>query len=393
MSVQTAQVPCVFGKWVQICEYRADRQSLIVQVSRGKAILAFATAAPTVLADSGNVPIGLVVFGPIPENESLFRLSRQLDGELVIQSWFAWMDIGADSYGVAAFGVAGYGQALTIPQGVAKLTDVWLWGGNGVGGGSSAPAAIGGGGGGGGEFARTGPLTVAPGDVWGINVGEIGDATFLVDPTGTIIAQANGGVTGQDGLAGGAGGAGGSGGIGLQTFSGGNGGNSDLLGNGGGGGGAAGNGGAGTNGAGPVPGAGGGLASVAIQTPNGVVANALITGKGANGSPGAATGNNATPSIYVAGGGGGAGTGGSQASPVPGGAIIAFFPQFNDAPVVTVLEAWGCLPECPLIAPGSTPGHSPSYFDVTLPKLSPDAVAALSDLNKRIQAAGPGEGD
>lgn len=196
---------------------------------------------------------------------------------------------------VAQVFMAGINQTWTVPNGVVRLNDIYVWGSGGNSGASGA--VLGGGGGGGGGFARTGGLTVVPGTTFAINVDSAGNGSqsTVADATATTIATATSGITPVLNAAG----VQGFGTVGIEITQGGAGdASTGLAGTGAGGGGAGGRTTNGTAGAGAVGGAGGGIAGLGGYGVGGgggngsvlTVAGVAGTGPGGGGGGGGKTG-------------------------------------------------------------------------------------------------------
>lgn len=206
-------------------------------------------------------------------------------------------------------------QSYTIPPDITSIT-VRAWGGGGGGGGGNNASALRGGGGG--AYSQI-TLTVAPGNVYTITVGDGGISTSNPGGTGgdtsfsrsgTTYVLAKGGIgggsaTGLGGLA--------SAGIGTTKYSGGNGG-SGGGGNGGGGGGSAGSSGAGGAGGAGVFGSGGSGGVAGAGTPGGAAGGAGGTrgflggaGAGTAGAAPGAGGGGRSSSLFTSNTAGGAG--------------------------------------------------------------------------------------
>lgn len=189
----------------------------------------------------------------------------------------------------------------TAPAGVTSVTaDVWAGGG---GGGQGSGGGAGAGGGGGGAFSEQTNVTVIPGNVYNLTVGQGGIGQPFAGPVGngadsmflsssTVLAKGGSGGSSGSGSSGGLA----SGGIGTTKHSGGNGGSDGSVnGSGGGGGGGAGttaDGGVGADASGTSGGAGGTGGSVG-------------GGKGGDGSTGSGLNNAATKGGGATGPGGG----------------------------------------------------------------------------------------
>lgn len=90
MPVQTAFVPMVSERFVPLCEYREDRTALMFQLTQGVAMLAFDTSGPLVPSVVGPVPCALWHSVDTGNGPGTFRLSKAIDGDLVKQAWYGW---------------------------------------------------------------------------------------------------------------------------------------------------------------------------------------------------------------------------------------------------------------------------------------------------------------
>jgi hypothetical protein len=79
------------GEWTQLCELRPTRQALLVQLIGGIAILGINTNGPSENTDFGEMPAGVFHSVDNGDGPGLFRLSAEIDGDLVQQQWSAWV--------------------------------------------------------------------------------------------------------------------------------------------------------------------------------------------------------------------------------------------------------------------------------------------------------------
>lgn len=246
---------------------------------------------------------------------SLLTTSIELLPQNRLRKAIALSPVAGGVGGAAAITAAVFGpQSATIwnvPAGVTSIIDIYGWGAGGNSG--AAGAVLGGGGGGGGGFSTSGPLTVAPGQPYSVQVGAGGSSTKTVvkNYAGTTIVSATEGSTPVLDAAG----AGGTAGTGTIAVAGGNGAAATALGGtGGGGGGGGGNDAAGSAAAGSVAGAGGGAST--------------ISGYGAGGSGGTGQLTTVTGAAggLFGGGGGGPGNNGAAAGAGAPGVCVIFYP-------------------------------------------------------------------
>jgi hypothetical protein len=385
MPAQTQFVQLAFGQWVQICEYRESRQSLMVQLLGGAAILGFNTNAPTQIFDLGTFPCGIWHSMESGNGPGLFNLSRVVDGELVKQAWFAWIPAAVPA--ITTVAVAG-GGTIRIPVGVTSaLLTVTGGGGPGLPLGAPIPNGFTGGGGGGGATAQT-DLAVSAGDVLTYSVGAggtttggggglpIGGQNSFVSNTGFLPTSVSEGANAEGGGVPGSVGTGGQGGqvvncVGDTATAGGNGGMGvqvtaiNQIGGGGGGGGGW------TVSDTPTGG------SVGGDTDNTGVAGAGGAFGGGDGSSINAGGPYVDGVAGVNGGGGG-GAGADLTVPDKSNAasggdgwimIELDPPPSTTPPTITVIEAFD-----------ETQEEERRYIDVTLPMLSRPAQEALNEL-------------
>lgn len=382
MAVNTQWVTCALSQWTQVCELRPTRKALILQLSDGIGVFAYATNGPMVAYNGQEVPAGLpqqVGSGAVLNSGSCLaptrlELSRELHGDMVEQAWYAWILPGGTGPQFVQFFASG---TWTVPDGVTSVT-LYAYGAGGGSYSGSGHASEGTGGGGGGAAAVT-TLTVSSGDVITVNVSAGGlangagpaVATWASNTGIAPVGVADGvladfGTDGANGVLGGTGGlvancvgdtafAGGDGGVAGAGFSGqytggGGGGGNSYLNNGG----QAGMAGLGQNGV-----YGGGV--------NGGNAGSLSPIGPADGQPGSNGGPN----------GGGGGGGGATILPVGpvygtganggnGYVEIDYIGPADAGIVVTVIESFDVADQSP-----------PEMFTVPLPTLSPEAIADL----------------
>lgn len=330
-------------------------------------------------------------------NPTSLYLDRRSHGELVWQSWYAWVEEGegtpprippiSSTVDIQTFSpLAPRFVTVPIPFGTQSAV-LKVSGMGGVGArGSNAGMTTGGGGGGG--AAAMSVVPISSGDIITASLSFVGQRNWVSlsgsDPSTPDVGAAA--MSGQDAVpndtvgsspAGGAGGLG-AGSVGQQTRNGGNGYNGvsvtigPILRGGGGGGGAAEPGvGTGTNGqAGGVGGnEGGGAGGVAFGGVTGLDGQANTGGGGGGGAP--------FPPFPQ-------GNGGLQGA---GRIQVGFSNEPADnytdtVPVVTVIEYYRPPPP-----PPDDQSSRLSTFNVGLPRLSPDAILALRDLLRRVQGS------
>lgn len=210
----------------------------------------------------------------------------------------------------AAVFAAGVGQAWVVPAGVMQVFGMYCWGSGGSGG--AAGLVLGGGGGGGGGFDASGPLTVAPGSTFTVDVDAGGTVSFsrVRNPALVDVVKATSGTSGLLDVNG----TGGGGVTGYSPQTGGAGfaatGTAPV---GGGGGGGAGSFGGGSAGAGTAGGAGGGAATL------------LGYGPGGGGGAGNNTSGGGDPGAIAGGGGGGGSVGGTASGTGADGLVVIFY--------------------------------------------------------------------
>ncbi len=174
---------------MQICEYRELRQSLMVQVMVGVCVLGFRISGPQAGTDFGVVPAGVLLSMDQGNGPGVFRLSRQLDGDMVIQAWFAWVVPASLSGGtVVQFTASG---TWTAPASVfSVLAECVGGGGGGWDGFYSLVTQNGGGAGGSGAYGNS-TIAVTPGNTYTVTVGASGLANGAGVPTASWFSNTN----------------------------------------------------------------------------------------------------------------------------------------------------------------------------------------------------------
>lgn len=378
MPTQTSFIECVPGQWVQICEYRESRKSLMVQLLGGAAILGYRTNSPVVANSFGDMVAGLwhsMEFGAGP---AIFRINRELDGDCVTQAWFAWLvniNVTAETFESAG------GGTTTAPANAVTATIECVAGGGGGTGGIHGIGLVGGGGGGGGGSYATTSLSVNPGDTLTYHVGA-GGISFTSDAedswmsnTGVAPLSVSEGCLAAFGKYSGNSIFGGAGGLVADCIA-----DSAMAG---------GSGGRGRN---PVPGGGGGgggggydVGSAIVQATNGQDATVFppqipvdggAFGGGMGGSSVSPASPDGTDGTGSGGGGGGDAWNGSTAGGNPGngsdGWIRVSFSVgvIQPTPVITVIDTFD----------EAKPPEDDAKINVNLPRLSKGAVKALHKL-------------
>ena len=187
MAVNTQWVTCALSQWTQVCELRPTRKALILQLSDGIGVFAYATNGPMVAYNGQEVPAGLpqqVGSGAVLDSGSCLaptrlELSRELHGELVELAWYAWILPGGTGPQFLQFFASG---TWTVPDGVTSAT-LYAYGAGGGSYSGSSHVNEGTGGGGGGAAAVT-TLTVSGGDMITVSVSAGG----LADGAGSAVA-------------------------------------------------------------------------------------------------------------------------------------------------------------------------------------------------------------
>lgn len=123
MGFQEKYPVLVSGEWVPICEQYASRESLIVSMIGGAVVLGVNTAAPLVTSAFGQVPAGIFLQGGDVSGPGVLRVSQAIDTDLVSQEWFAWLVPGSSPGGglpvflatMTANTFGGGNASLTVP--------------------------------------------------------------------------------------------------------------------------------------------------------------------------------------------------------------------------------------------------------------------------------------
>jgi hypothetical protein len=365
------------GVWQQIAEYREERQSLVISCLVGGLILCPSTQGSFVNGLLGISPNGVFSSAGMGTGPAVFRLSKELDGDLVKQAWWAWLipsTLIPPSGPITLTFIST--SFFTVPVGVTSLNLETI----GSGGFGQPSAMTGSGGGGGGGAYAAGTIAVTPGQLitiqasgGGTNLAQDGQASWISGTGFAPVAPADGVLAdgglrgGGDGMPGGIGGQAAAS-VGTVTFDGGDGG-AGVLGVG-----AGGSGGGGAANAGGAGGAG--------------TDDAGITGVGQPGGlDGGGTGGNlgiVDAQAGVFGGGGGSAAamvvfgafGGGSLSTITYTPSVATYP-----PSIAVLEAFDV----------KLPPKRQERFMTGLPKLSPEAILALHSLIARVQSENEGQ--
>jgi hypothetical protein len=395
MAYGQAFIPVANGQWVQICEYRESRVSLVAQLSDGYGVFSVRTDGPQITYNSLQMMAGLtqqvgsaaLLLSGRAQAPTYLDIDLARHGDLVKQAWFVWVSPGNGTTS-QTFTTSG---TFVLPDGFNGM-DCYSIGSGGDGAqGQELPGRRSGGGGGAGAWALSSlfPLptgtvftiniVATPGDNW-VSITGVAPVTSADGSLATAGASAVGPnfeVPGNGGAAAGCIGAavsGPNGGFGaLNPFA--------TIGMGG-----------GSGGSSPLP----GQAGNPFATTGGAQ-----TGPSAFGSIGGAGGDSGvtpmTPGangVLGGGGGGGAfqdgggeslgGTGGlgcivldwTAYATGGGGGVTPIFPPSPPAgTVVTVFESFN-IPDAPPRA---------GRFNVPLPRLSPPAIEALHALLARVQ--------
>jgi hypothetical protein len=127
MAVNTRWVTCLLGQWTQVSNYDECRETLIVQLLGGVAILAVNTSGPITANEFGQCPAGIFHSCDLGNGPGTFRLGACCDGELVKQAWYAFVvstpDVVSDPFTQlnSSSGFPGCSVTYTIPAGVVMI--------------------------------------------------------------------------------------------------------------------------------------------------------------------------------------------------------------------------------------------------------------------------------
>lgn len=163
MANQTTFPKFLVGQWVPLCEKRIGRRSLIIDVQNAAVILAINMAGPQVSSALGLSPAGLLLTPATANSRSVFRLSKECDGDLVEEAWNAWALTGTAPPAINVTVAFADNGTFTVPAGVTSIDIV----AGGAGGGSAVSSAAAGPsmGGGGGAYSATAGFVVTPGQL------------------------------------------------------------------------------------------------------------------------------------------------------------------------------------------------------------------------------------
>lgn len=93
MATQTSFVAAPYSRWTQLCEYREERQSLLIgTINGGPLVVCNRTDGPSVVSQFGISPSGLLYSDSnnTASGPAILRFLRSLDQDAVKQAWYAW---------------------------------------------------------------------------------------------------------------------------------------------------------------------------------------------------------------------------------------------------------------------------------------------------------------
>ncbi len=128
MPVNPQFIELTAGEWTQICDYRDLRKSLLVCCLGADCVLSTTTNTPDVTGPAGSTPAGIYLEGGSNGVPTIFRMSSEIDDDLVRQAWFAQASGGGGGAQVAfSAGAVATQAAYTIPVAAGPAGIIVLW--------------------------------------------------------------------------------------------------------------------------------------------------------------------------------------------------------------------------------------------------------------------------